>query len=71
MLDQLFNPKSIAVVGATPKEGKVGNALLKNLIAFQKQEQEKGRGKDRHKDSVRISAVNPKYEEILAPTASP
>ncbi len=67
MLDQLFNPKSIAVVGATPKEGKVGNALLKNLIAFQKQEQEqeKGRGKDRHKDSVRISAVNPKYEEIL------
>ena len=59
MLDQLFNPKSIAVVGATPKEGKVGNALLKNIIAFQ--EQDKGR----HKDSVRISAVNPKYEEIL------
>ena len=59
MLDQLFNPDSIAVVGATPKEGKVGNALLKNIIAFQ--EQDKGR----HKESVRIFAVNPKYEEIL------
>jgi len=59
MLDRLFNPDSIAVVGATPKEGKVGNALLKNIIAFQ--EQDKGR----HKESVRISAVNPNYEEIL------
>lgn len=32
MLDQLFNPDSIVVVGATPKEGKVGNTVLKNII---------------------------------------
>ncbi len=49
MLDGLFDPKVVAVIGATPKEGKVGNILLKNLKNF--------RGK--------VYAVNPKYEEIL------
>ena len=52
MLDQFFNPEGIAVVGATPREGKVGNTLLKNLLSFQ------GKGK-------RIYAVNPKYDKIL------
>ncbi|AEA48012.1 acetate--CoA ligase family protein [Archaeoglobus veneficus] len=45
----LFEPRSVAVVGATPKEGKVGNAILKNLKKF--------RGK--------VYAVNPSYSEIL------
>ena len=31
-LDPLFNPKSIAVIGASDKKGSVGHALIKNLI---------------------------------------
>jgi len=31
-LDRLFNPRSVAVLGASTKEGKVGYELLKNLI---------------------------------------
>ena len=61
MLDQFFNPEGIAVVGATPKEGKVGNTLLKNILSFPEQV----KGKDNTKQSVRIYAVNPKYEKIL------
>jgi acetyltransferase len=45
----MFNPKSVAVIGATPKEGKVGNILLKNLKDF----------------NGNVYAVNPKYGEIL------
>ncbi|GEM_PF-3943820 len=57
MLDRVFNPESIAVVGATPKEGKVGSTLLKNIIVFKDEAKtEKG---------VRIYAVNPHYENIL------
>ena len=48
-MEELFKPKAIAVIGATPKEGKVGNTLLKNLSKF--------KGK--------IYAVNPKYKEVL------
>ena len=33
-LDAVFSPKTVAVIGATEKEGSVGNALLKNLGAF-------------------------------------
>ena len=54
MLDQLFNPEKVAVVGASAKEGRVGNTILKNLIAFQ-----------RANAGVRIYAVNPGYEQIL------
>lgn len=32
MIDFIFNPSSIAVVGASQEEKKVGNAVLKNLI---------------------------------------
>ena len=34
-MDKFFNPKSIAIVGATEKEGKVGFSLVKNLKNFQ------------------------------------
>ena len=61
MRDQFFNPESIAVVGATPKKGKVGNTLLKNILSFPEQV----KGKANTKQSVRIYAVNPKYEKIL------
>ncbi len=45
----LFDPESVAVVGATPKKDKVGYAILKNLQNF------KGN----------VYAINPKYKEIL------
>ncbi len=45
----LFDPESVAVVGATPKRGKVGYAILENLRNF--------KGK--------VYAINPKYSEVL------
>ena len=33
-LDQLFEPKSIALVGASGKEGKIGFFYLKNLVQY-------------------------------------
>ncbi|MEM0313282.1 MAG: CoA-binding protein, partial [Candidatus Bathyarchaeia archaeon] len=32
-LEKIFNPKSVAVVGATDREGSVGRALITNLVA--------------------------------------
>jgi len=49
-LEKLFNPASVAIVGATPKEGKVGRAILENFI-------NRFRG--------RIYPVNPSYSEVL------
>lgn len=31
-MQELFNPKSVAIIGASPKEGKIGNTILKNLV---------------------------------------
>ena len=31
-LETFFNPRSVAIVGATEKEGKVGNAVAKNIL---------------------------------------
>ncbi len=45
----IFNPKSIAVIGATPKERKAGYSILKNLLKF--------KGK--------VYPINPKYSEVL------
>ncbi len=45
----LFDPESVAVVGATPKRGKVGYAILENLRNF--------KGK--------VYAINPKYRDVL------
>ncbi|MFC1608790.1 acetate--CoA ligase family protein [Patescibacteria group bacterium] len=50
-LNNLFNPKSVAVVGATEKEGKIGNVILKNLLELG--------------FSGEIFPVNPKHDEIL------
>ncbi|MEM1843294.1 MAG: CoA-binding protein, partial [Desulfurococcaceae archaeon] len=49
-LSKFFQPESIVVVGATPKEGKVGRAILENFIARFK---------------GRIYPVNPHYDEVL------
>jgi acetyltransferase len=52
MLDFIFKPFSIAVIGASENEKKVGHAVLKNLIKFGY------RGK--------VFPVNPKRKEILS-----
>lgn len=49
-LHKFFYPTSVAIIGATPKEGKVGRAILENFIA-------KFKGK--------IYPVNPQYDEVL------
>ncbi len=49
--DKLFYPKSIAVVGASATDGKVGNSIAKNIIG------------NNYKGNVYF--VNPKYQEIF------
>ncbi len=51
----LFRPESIAVIGATPKHGKVGYSILRNLEHF--------KGK--------VFPVNPKYDLILGSKSFP
>ncbi len=50
-LDALFNPRTVAVIGATPREGTVGRTVLANLSA--------------PAFSGKIWAVNPHHSEIL------
>ena len=57
MLDALFNPRSIAVIGASHDPMKVGNVVLNNLI--------------RHKFRGRLCPVNPSGGEILGLKAYP
>lgn len=51
MLEKLFTPKAVAVVGASHTEGKVGHAIMKNLVS--------------HGFSGPIYPVNPKADQIL------
>ena len=53
--DALFKPKTIAVIGATDKQGSVGLAIMQNLKTF--------RG--------RVFPVNPKRDEVLGLQAYP
>ncbi|MGC9153453.1 MAG: acetate--CoA ligase family protein [Vulcanisaeta sp.] len=48
-LDLLFNPRSVAIIGATPRENSVGGVITKNLLT-------KFKGK--------VYLVNPKYDEV-------
>jgi len=50
-LDFFFQPKAVAVIGATPSPGKVGNIIVENLL---------GEGYDGE-----LYFVNPNYEDIL------
>jgi acetyltransferase len=50
-LEKLFNPQSIAIVGASQEEGKVGNVIAKNIL-------ELGYG-------GKVFLVNPKYDQIF------
>lgn len=49
LLDLLFNPKSIALIGAAHTEEKLGGIVLKNLLMFKN----------------RIYPVNPKYTKLM------
>ena len=51
MLEALFSPRSVAIVGAAREEGKLGHAVLRNVL-------ESGY-------SGRVYPVNPKAEQIL------
>ncbi len=55
-LDVFFNPKSVAIVGASPRPGSVGRAILENMTR-------RYRG--------RVYPVNPKYGEIMELKAYP
>lgn len=57
ILDALFKPKSIAVIGASRKPGKIGYTILKNIIEY-----------GYH---GRIYPINPKAKEILGLKAYP
>ena len=50
-MEKFFNPKSVAVVGASREPNKVGNVIVKNLLSAHF----KGR----------IYPINPNAEEIL------
>ena len=54
-LEQLFSPESIALIGASSYETKLGGIILKNLLQF--------KGK--------VYPVNPKYREIMGLKAYP
>ncbi|NGX48960.1 MAG: Succinyl-CoA ligase [ADP-forming] subunit alpha [Candidatus Anoxychlamydiales bacterium] len=56
-LDYIFNPKTIAIIGATDKENSVGKTLVENLVnsSFQGE----------------VFLVNPKRESILGQKAYP
>ena len=51
MLDSFFEPRSVAVIGASREEGKVGHDVLRNLIQY--------------KFAGKLYPINPKADEIL------
>ncbi len=54
-LDPLFNPRSIALIGASASTGKISNVVLKNLLD----------------SSFKVYPVNPKEEKILGARCYP
>ena len=57
VMDRLMNPRSVAVIGASDQEGKIGNSVMKNLL---------GGGY-----AGEIYPINPKADEILGRKAYP
>lgn len=55
MLNKLFDPESIAVIGAAHSDRKLGGIVLKNLLQF----------------SGKVYPVNPKYSELMGMKAYP
>ena len=50
-LDNIFKPKSVAIIGASATPNKIGNVLMKNFL------ENKYQGK--------IYPINPKYPQIM------
>ncbi|MBY9005207.1 MAG: acetate--CoA ligase family protein [Candidatus Lokiarchaeota archaeon] len=50
-ISKFFNPKSIAIIGASSKDGKVGNSVIKNVINSQY--------------TGKVYPINPRDDEIL------
>ena len=50
-VNALFAPSSIAVIGASPNEGRVGRTVIQNLLSLSY--------------PGKIYPVNPRYEEVL------
>ncbi len=50
-LDRLFHPKSVALIGASPRPERIGNAILKNLLS--------------NNFGGTIIPINPRHEKIL------
>jgi acetyltransferase len=50
-LQSFFNPKSVAIIGATEKEGSTGRTIIENLLLA--------------KDKITIYAINPRHEKVL------
>lgn len=50
-LDYIFNPKSVAIIGASPTPNKIGNVILKNFIDA--------------RFGGEIFPINPKYDQLL------
>lgn len=57
LLDNLFRPKSIAVIGASATDGKIGHTVMRNLVESQ--------------FAGRIFPINPAGGEILGYTVYP
>ncbi|MFA4873706.1 MAG: acetate--CoA ligase family protein [bacterium] len=51
MLEKLFSPQSVTVIGASREEGKVGHSIMKNLVE--------------HGFKGKIYPVNPKADDIM------
>ncbi|MBI4721047.1 MAG: CoA-binding protein, partial [Chitinivibrionia bacterium] len=49
-LDPVFKPKSVAVIGATPRKGSIGHEILRNMIMYEY--------------NGKLFPVNPRYEFI-------
>jgi len=59
-LNKIFNPKSIAVIGATPRKNSVGQGLFKNILEYQTFRKE-----------VEIYPVNPNRKKVLGKKSFP
>ncbi|WP_020671644.1 acetate--CoA ligase family protein [Amycolatopsis nigrescens] len=57
VMDRLMNPRSVAVIGASAEDGKIGNSVMKNLI--------------NGGYAGEIHPINPKADEILGRKAYP
>ncbi|GAB3503724.1 acetate--CoA ligase family protein [Amycolatopsis cihanbeyliensis] len=57
VMDRMMNPRSVAVIGASAEEGKIGNSVLKNLI--------------NGGYAGEIYPINPKADDILGRKAYP